>query len=88
MIRIIFFGVILLISICVVVYIFDAKGEEVDEWAAEKGYVIESKEVHFTIFGTPFYYLPKGQYIYEVKLTNGEKWWVRTGVFENDYEKE
>ena len=78
MIRIIFFGVILLISICVVV----------DEWAAEKGYVIESKEVHFTIFGTPFYYLPKGQYIYEVKLTNGEKWWVRTGVFENDYEKE
>ena len=88
MIKIIFIIIALIIAICVGVFVFDSKGKEIDQWADEKGYVIESKEVHFTIFGTPFYYLPKGQYIYEVKLTNGEKWWVRTGVFENDYEKE
>lgn len=66
----------------------DSQEQEVIEWAKSKGLEVKSIETHITIIGTPFYYLHKGCYIFECEMTNGEKWWVRTGVFENDYEKE
>ena len=45
-----------------------------------------------TVFGTPYYWLNKGEHIFEVviktKEGKSEKWWIRTGVFSDDYEKE
>lgn len=61
--------------------------EDIKEWAIENNMEVRSIEPHFTTIDSPFYYLGKGCYIFEVDMTNGEKWWVRTGVFGNDYEK-
>ena len=30
----------------------------------------------------------RGHRIYEVDMTNGDKWWVRTGILGVDYEKD
>ena len=62
--------------------------EDIKEWAKENGTEVKSIEPHFTTIDSPFYYLGKGCYIFEVDMTNGEKWWVRTGIFGNDYEKQ
>jgi hypothetical protein len=52
---------------------------------------IEHIESHMTTFDTPFYYVNKGNWIFEVDVItsdgNKEKWWIRTGIFGNDYEK-
>jgi hypothetical protein len=47
-------------------------------------------ESHMTIIGTPFYYVHKGNYIFEVWVitTSGERqhWWIRkNGLFSDDY---
>ena len=83
-------GIILLVAIVGVItnYSIDSNKEDIKEWAIEKGLEIKNIEVHFTQFDTPFYYVNKGSYIYEVDMTNGEKWWVRTSMFGNDYEKQ
>jgi len=83
-------GVVLLlfIGILLIVERIDSEKSEVNQWATEHNMSIQNIETHMTIFGTPFNYLNKGQRIYEVDMTNGEKWWVRTGVFSNDYEKQ
>lgn len=83
-------GIIVLIILIVVIigYSVDSGKKEVYQWAKEKGVEVKSIEVHMTQIGTPFYYLNKGTYIYEVDLTNGEKWWCRTGLFNNDWEKD
>lgn len=81
--------ILLLIFVLIVTGIrMEQTEKEVDKWAAENHYVIVSKEMNMTIFGSPFYYLNKGEYIYRVVLDNGDIWWVRTGVLSNDYEKE
>lgn len=45
-----------------------------------------------TIFGTPYNWLNKGENIFEVDIKTkegkSEKWWIRTGLFSDDYEKE
>ena len=55
---------------------------------AEQNQEVKTCEYQFTIIGSPFFYVNKGQYIFKVELTNGEVWWIRTGVFSNDYEKD
>ena len=62
--------------------------EDIKEWANENNMMVRNIEPHFTTIDTPFYILNKGSYIFEVDMTNGEKWWVRTGLFGNDYEKQ
>ena len=86
--KIIIVILILVFLICITFINIENNENKIDKWATNNGYVIQSKEMHLTIIGTPFYYLNKGQYIYEVKLTNGDTWWVRTDIFGNDYEKQ
>lgn len=80
--------VLLVLAAFIIGFSIDFGKEEVYQWAKEKGFQVKSIEVHMTQIGTPFYYLNKGSYIYEVDLTNGEKWWCRTGIFSNDWEKD
>lgn len=81
--------IVLIICVAVIVgYSIESGKEEVHQWAKERGVQVKSIEVHLTQFGTPFYYLHKGTHIYEVDLTNGEKWWCRNGFFGNDWEKD
>jgi uncharacterized protein YpmB len=83
-------GIIVLVIVVAVItnYSIESNKEEIVEWAKENNMEVKSIEPHFTTIDTPFYYLGKGCYIFEVDMTNGEKWWVRTGLFSNDYEKQ
>lgn len=83
-------GVLVVLSFVVLIITesIDAGKSEVRHWAKEHNLEVESIQTHITQFNTPFFYLHKGCYIYEVKMTNGEKWWCRTGVFSNDWEKD
>ena len=83
-------GIIVLVIVVAVVtnYSIESYKEDIKEWANEKNMEVKSIEPHFTTIDSPFYYLGKGCYIFEVDMSNGEKWWVRTGVFGNDYEKQ
>jgi hypothetical protein len=64
----------------------------IKKWAQKNQYEIVDIETHMTIFGTPYNWLNKGEHIFEViiktKEGKSEKWWIRTGVFSDDYEKE
>ena len=79
---------ILLVLGFVQVSVMNSKETEIKNWAIENKYEIKSIDHQITIFGSPFNYVNKGQFIFKVVLTNDEVWWVRTGVFSNDYEKE
>lgn len=83
-------GIALVIIIAAVItnYSIESNKEEIKEWAVKNGLDVKNIEVHFTTIDTPFFYINKGSYIYEVEMTNGEKWWVRTSIFGNDYEKQ
>lgn len=82
-----FLGVFILCFVIISV-IISSDEKEIKQWATEKGMEVKNIDMHVTPIGTPFYYVNKGSHIYEVDMTNGEKWWVRTGLFGNDYEKE
>ena len=91
MIKILGFIILAVIIIAVVVFSHQSQEDSVKEWAKEQNYQIEHIESHMTTFDTPFYYVNKGNWIFEVDVItsdgNKEKWWVRTGIFGNDYEK-
>ena len=88
------FGTIVVILFCIVIIIASHSSQEssVYDWSKSKGYKVEKVESHVTQFGTPFFYLHKGCYIFEVWVitTEGkrEHWWIRkNGLFSDDYEK-
>ncbi len=83
-------GIIVLVIVVAVItnYSIESYKEDIKEWANEKNMTVQNIDVHFTTIDTPFYLINKGSYIFEVDMTNGEKWWVRTGLFSNDYEKQ
>jgi hypothetical protein len=70
----------------------EAGKDSVKNWATKNQYEIVNIETHMTIFGTPYNWLNKGENIFEVDIKTkegkSEKWWIRTGVFSDDYEKE
>jgi hypothetical protein len=70
----------------------EAGKDSVKNWATKNQYEVINIETHMTIFGTPYNWLNKGENIFEVDIKTkegkSEKWWVRTGVFSDDYEKE
>ena len=82
--------IVLLLIVCVAIAVSrsDKEKEEIREWAKTKGLSVSKIEIHYTAIGTTFYYVQKNCNIYEVDMSNGEKWWVRIGVFSNDYEKD
>jgi len=85
--------VFIFIVIIAVIFLFTAMSvngdeKEIRQWAKENGMEVKEIDMHITSIDSPFYYVNKGSFIYEVDMTNGEKWWVRTGIFGNDYEKQ
>lgn len=66
--------------------------DSIEKWAQKNQYEVVDIETHMTVFGTPYNWLNKGEHIFEViiktKEGKSEKWWIRTGVFSDDYEKE
>ena len=70
----------------------EAGKDSVKNWATKNQYQIVNIETHMTIFGTPYNWLNKGENIFEVDIKTkdgkSEKWWIRPGVFSDDYEKE
>ena len=69
-----------------------ANRESIISWAASKNYTIENVEENFTTIGSPYFFLNDGEKIYRVSIRtsagNQETWWLRTGIFGWDYEKE
>lgn len=61
--------------------------QECEDFAKKKGCTVISTDTHVTAIGTPFNYTNKGTMIYEVKLSNGETWFMRPNLFGNDWEK-
>jgi len=89
----------ILIIIALVILVAVILGSKIEEgkdsvknWARKNQYEVVNIETHMTIFGTPYNWLNKGENIFEVDIKTkegkSEKWWIRTGVFSDDYEKE
>lgn len=82
---------VIIVLLVIVGIVFGIRSEQTEDsikkWAAEKHYVVVKTEMHMTIIGTPFYYLNKGEYIYEIVLDNGDVWWLRAGIFGDEYVK-
>jgi hypothetical protein len=87
---------LIIAAVVLLVVVFGSKIEagkdSVKNWAKKNQYEVVNIETHMTIFGTPYNWLNKGQNIFEVDIKTkegkSEKWWIRTGVFSDDYEKE
>ncbi len=45
----------------------DMTDKEIDRWASEHNYKVVHTDMQMTIFGSPFYYLNKGEYIYKIE---------------------
>lgn len=80
--------ILIVVALVIAVSRTTKEKEEIVQWATTKGLSISKIEIHYTAIGTPFYYVHKNCNIYEVDMSNGEKWWVRIGIFSNDYEKD
>jgi hypothetical protein len=67
--------------------------DKIEWWAKRNHYKIIDTEWHMTTIGSPFYYVHKNCYIYEVDLITPdgktEHWWVRNNpISKDDYVKE
>jgi hypothetical protein len=89
--------VLIIISVVILLVVvlgskIEAGKDSVKNWATKNQYEVVNIETHMTVFGTPYNWLNKGQNIFEVDIKTkegkSEKWWIRTGVFSDDYEKE
>jgi len=89
--QILIIGVVILVVVILGSKIQIGK-DNIKKWATKNQYEIVNIETHMTVFGTPYNWLNKGENIFEVDIKTkdgkSEKWWVRTGVFSDDYEKE
>ena len=88
-ITIILFVIVILFVIGIInYYAINSHEDDIRKHFTEQNQEVKTCEYQFTIIGSPFFYVNKGQYIFKVELTDGEVWWVRTSVFSNDYEKD
>ena len=69
-------------------YNINSHEDDIRKHFTEQNQEVKTCEHQLTIIDSPFFYVNKGQYIFKVELTDKEVWWVRTGVFSNDYEKD
>ena len=59
-----------------------------EDFARSKGCTIVRYDTHVTTIGTPYYYINKNTVISEVKLSNGQVWFMRPNIFgPNDWEQ-
>ena len=84
--------IILIISVVIIYFgaisIIHLHERTIKKWSIEHKMKVKTIEHRITIIGSPFNYQSDGQFIYKVSMTNGEKWWVRTSLFGNDYIKD
>jgi hypothetical protein len=84
------YATILFIAIAIVanIYAYNSNKTECQKFAKSQGSSILSIERHWTTIGTPYYWKDKNTLIWEVKLSNGETWFMRPNfLFKNDWEK-
>jgi len=82
-------AVVVVIFLCVISnQMENADKEKINTWAVDHSLKVSKIDTHLTTFGTPFFYVNRGHRIYEVDMTNGDKWWVRTSILGADYEKD
>ena len=86
--KIIAIILIVMLALFIINEKIDSEKNDVRKWALKNNMEIKFINTHITQFGTPFFYVTKGCHIYEVEMTTGEKWWIRTGFFFNDYERD
>jgi len=88
-ITIILIGIVILFLIVMFNnYAINSHENDIRKHFTEQNQEVKTCEYQITTIESPFYYCNKGQFIFKVELVNGETWWVRTGVFSNDYEKD
>ena len=89
-ILIIIFGIIIVIGFSI--WNYSSQEDSIREWAISKNYKIDSIKSHLTSIGTPFYFVHKNRFIFEVWITTDndkkEHWWIRKCIFEDDYIKD
>ena len=80
----------MVVVVCLLVFgLYQYDKKTVQDWAATNHYNIKDMTMKWTPFGTPFYYVHKGEYIFKVEMENHDVWWVRTNRWSgNDYIKE
>lgn len=69
---------------------FNNEKKEINQWVVEHNYKLVSEEWQWTIFGTPYNYVHKGEYIWKVNVLDSidkpHVVWVRTSSwYGNDY---
>lgn len=84
LIGIVILSVLLFINSSVI----NSNMNDIKEHFTKENKEVKNIDYQYTIIGSPFFYVNKGQHIFKVELTNNEVWWVRTGVFTDDYEKD
>ena len=88
-ITIILIGIVLLFIFSMINYaVINSQESDIKEYFIKNNKEVKTIDHRITTIGSPFYYVNKGQHIFKVELTDGEVWWVRTGMFSNDYEKD
>ncbi len=84
-----FIGIIILV-VCIIFFVIKTENDNIDEWITEHNYTQVDRERCWTIIGTPFNYVGKGQSIYKLTLKKQNKtqvWFVRSG-WNYDYIKQ
>lgn len=79
---------ILVVIVCINTSVINSNMHDIREHFTKENKEVKNIDYQYTTIGSPFYYVNKGEHIFKVELTNDETWWVRTGVFTDDYEKD
>ena len=83
--------IMIIAAILINVAHYDSEVEDITEWSAKNHYKIITKDWQWTLIGTPFNYVHKGEYIWKLDvvdtLNQPHIIWVRTNSWSgNDYE--
>ena len=79
-----FISVIIGVGIGSVAVIRQTDETRINEWAVENGHSVKEIEECYFVYG-PYWYKDKNQRIYKISLNNNKIFWMRTGLFSNEY---
>lgn len=83
-------GILLLVVVVIYcnIWTYNNNVAETERFALSKKAEIVSIKKHWSTFRTPYYWQNKNTLIWEVKLSNGEIWFMRPRFFSNyDWER-
>lgn len=79
---------IIAFAICSQFWIYNKNTKECEQFALNRNASVLSIERHYTIFGTPYMWMNKSTAIWEIKLSNGETWYMRPMIYStNEFQK-